>query len=61
MRSDLLRRAGMERYVGLDVSQEQTSICVVDGSGMDLLQKSGGFLMRQRELHDAAETVHQGV
>jgi hypothetical protein len=24
MPSDLLRRAGMEQYVGLDVSQEQT-------------------------------------
>ena len=23
----------MEQYVGLDVSQEQTSVCVVDGSG----------------------------
>ena len=23
----------MEQYVGLDVSQEQTSICVVDGGG----------------------------
>src|SRR3954471_2226918 len=33
MPSDPLRRAGMEQYVGLDVSQEQTSICVVDGGG----------------------------
>ena len=23
----------MEQYVGLDVSQEQTSVCVVDGGG----------------------------
>ena len=23
----------MEKYVGLDVSQEQTSVCVVDGGG----------------------------
>ncbi len=36
VRSDLLRRAGTERYVGLDVSQEQTSVCVVDGSGKTL-------------------------
>src|SRR3954451_13933081 len=28
MPSDPLRRAGMEQYVGLDVSQEQTSVCV---------------------------------
>ena len=28
----------MERYVGLDVSQEQTSICVVDGSGKTVWQ-----------------------
>jgi hypothetical protein len=28
---------------------------------LDLLQKSGGFLMRQRALHDAAETVYEGV
>jgi transposase len=28
----------MERYVGLDVSQEQTSVCVVDGSGKTLWQ-----------------------
>ena len=34
---------------------------LADLSTLDLLQKSGGFLMRQRELHDAAETVHQGV
>src|SRR5690349_10718186 len=33
MPSDPLRRAGMEQYVGLDVSQEQTSVCVVDGGG----------------------------
>jgi hypothetical protein len=33
-----LRRAGIEHYVGLDVSQEQTSICVVDGSGKTLWQ-----------------------
>src|SRR4051794_41908112 len=33
MLSDPLRRAGMEQYVGLDVSQEQTSVCVVDGGG----------------------------
>src|SRR4051812_31978496 len=30
---DPLRRAGMEQYVGLDVSQEQSSVCVVDGGG----------------------------
>src|SRR3954465_14714519 len=29
--SDPLRRAGMEQYIGLDVSQEQSSVCVVDG------------------------------
>ena len=28
----------MEQYVGLDVSLEQTSICVVDGSGKALWQ-----------------------
>ena len=28
----------MEQYVGLDVSQEQTSICVVDGDGKALWQ-----------------------
>jgi hypothetical protein len=28
---------------------------------VDLFRKSGGFLMRQRELHDAAETVHEGI
>ena len=28
---------------------------------LDLLRKSGGFLMRQEELHDAAETVHEGI
>src|SRR4051812_14519879 len=33
MALDPLRRAGMEQYVGLDVSQEQTSVCVVDGGG----------------------------
>src|SRR4051812_16995901 len=33
MPSDPLRRAGMEQYVGLDVSQEQTSVCVIDGGG----------------------------
>src|SRR5215211_2097079 len=33
MPSDPLRRAGMEQYVGLDVSQERTSVCVVDGGG----------------------------
>src|SRR5215208_1625931 len=33
MPSDSLRRAGREQYVGLDVSQEQTSVCVVDGGG----------------------------
>src|ERR1044071_8643845 len=33
MPSDPLRRAGMEQYVGLDVSQEQTLVCVVDGGG----------------------------
>jgi hypothetical protein len=30
-------------------------------NGLDLLRKSGGFLMRQEELHDAAETVYEGV
>src|SRR4051812_775767 len=35
---DPLRRAGMEQYVGLDVSQEQTSVCVIDGSGKTLWQ-----------------------
>ena len=29
----------MEQYVGLDVSQAQTSICVVDGAGKVLWQK----------------------
>src|SRR5918911_3477577 len=38
MSSDPLRRAGMEQYVGLDVSQEQTSVCVVDGQGKTLWQ-----------------------
>src|SRR3712207_8994510 len=38
MPSDPLRRAGMEQYVGLDVSQEQTSVCVVDGDGKTLWQ-----------------------
>src|SRR3712207_6159188 len=38
MPSDPLRRAGMEQYVGLDVSQEQTSVCVVDGTGKTLWQ-----------------------
>src|SRR5215211_7976553 len=33
-----LRRTGMEQYVGLDVSLEQTSVCVVDGSGKTLWQ-----------------------
>ena len=28
----------MERYVGLDVSQEQTAVCVVDGDGKTLWQ-----------------------
>ena len=28
----------MEQYVGLDVSLEQTSVCVVDGSGKTLWQ-----------------------
>jgi transposase len=28
----------MERYVGLDVSLERTSICVVDGGGKTLWQ-----------------------
>jgi transposase len=28
----------MEQYVGLDVSQEQTSVCVVDGTGKTLWQ-----------------------
>jgi hypothetical protein len=31
------------------------------GLALDLPQKSGGFLMRQGELHDAAETVHEGI
>jgi hypothetical protein len=39
MPSDPLRRAGMEQYVGLDVSQEQTSVCVVDES----MQTGGGL------------------
>jgi hypothetical protein len=30
-------------------------------TSMDLLRESGGFLMRQRELHDAAATVHEGI
>ncbi|RKK01229.1 IS110 family transposase, partial [Pseudoroseomonas wenyumeiae] len=30
-------------------------------AAMDLLQKGGGFLLRQGELHDAAETVHEGI
>src|ERR687893_2627395 len=33
-----LRRTDMEQYVGLDVSLEQTSVCVVDGSGKTLWQ-----------------------
>src|SRR3712207_3866986 len=33
-----LRRTDMEQYVGLDVSLEQTSVCVVDGDGKTLWQ-----------------------
>ena len=38
MPSDPLRRAGMEQCVGLDVSQEQTSVCVVEGGGKVIWQ-----------------------
>src|SRR5215204_4797150 len=38
MSSDPLRRAGMEQYVGLDVSQGEASVCVVDGGGKTLWQ-----------------------
>src|SRR5215218_9840821 len=41
MALDPLRRAGMEQYVGLDVSQEQTSVCVVDGSGKVIWEGKG--------------------
>ena len=33
----------MEQYVGLDVSQEQTSVCIVDGDGKTLWQGKCAF------------------
>jgi acyl-CoA dehydrogenase len=38
-----------------------TSIGLQVHGGMDLRRRSGGFLMRQGELDDAAETVHEGI
>src|SRR4051812_29368582 len=41
MPSDPLRRAGMEQDVGLDVSKERASVCVVDGSGKVIWEGKG--------------------
>ncbi len=35
---DVMRRAGVEQYVGLDVSQKETAVCVVDQDGTVLFE-----------------------
>ena len=40
----------MEYYTGLDVSQRQTAICVVDGTGK--IAAEGKVLTQPRPIHD---------
>ena len=45
----------MEYFAGIDVSLEQSSVCV------DLLRKSGEFPVSNEELDETATTVYEGI
>ncbi|RKK01156.1 DDE domain-containing protein, partial [Pseudoroseomonas wenyumeiae] len=54
--------ASAERFCrSYDELRNHLRPCVRHNQHVDLLQKGGGFLLRQGELHDAAETVHEGI